>query len=90
MKHKTAEETTQALRSTIERAGISPSVLLCDNGFEFKAEFVEYAERMEIKINNTPTYTAEANALVERQNLEIRKLIRSYFLMNNNLNWVDN
>ena len=90
MKLKESMETMQALKSTIERAEISPSVLLCDNGNEFKGEFIVYAERMGIKINNTPTYTAEANALVKRQNLEIRKLVRAYILTKNNLNWIGN
>jgi hypothetical protein len=41
MRTKGALQTARALRSVFQRAGIMPSVIMSDNGTEFKGEFAE-------------------------------------------------
>ena len=87
MRNKTAKTTAKALEKIIERAGISPSVILTDNGGEFQDEFETECQNQNIKHNFIPSHTPQANGLVERANKEIRKIIRAYMVKNNNQKW---
>jgi hypothetical protein len=68
-------------------APIYPSHILCDNGTEFKGEFLKYCKDHEIKIRNTSTYSPQANGVAENKNKQIRKVIRDIFLRTNKKNW---
>ena len=89
-KTKTAEECKTAFQSIVQRADVKPNYIICDNGGEFKAQFAEYCESNDIKIRLNRAYSPQANGVVERCNMEIRKLMRNIFLQNEDNNWIDN
>lgn len=89
-KTKTAEECKTAFQSIVQRADVKPNYIICDNGGEFKAQFAEYCEANDIKIRLNRAYSPQANGVVERCNMEIRKLMRNIFLQNEDNNWIDN
>ena len=71
------------------RAEVTPKYIICDNGTEFKLDFDTFCKAHEITIRRNRAYSPEANGIVERANMEIRKLIRSINLENENNNWID-
>jgi hypothetical protein len=87
LRKKGGEQTTNALKAIIERAGIKPSTIMSDNGTEFMGVFSEYCKENGIKQSRSRTYSPQANGLVERANLEIRKIMRGFMVKNSNLNW---
>lgn len=87
MRNKTSRTVSRALERILNRANVSPSVLLSDNGTELEDVFNEVCEHYNIKHNKTPSYTPQANGLVERANKEIRKIIRAYMVKNNDQRW---
>jgi len=78
MRTKGALQTARALRSVFQRAGIIPSVIMSDNGTEFKGEFVESCKEHDIRQNLSRTYTPQSNALAERSIEGIRKIMRAF------------
>jgi len=87
---KGALQTARALRSVFQRAGIIPSVIMSDNGTEFKGEFAELCKEHDIKQNLSRTYTPQSNALAERSIEDIRKIMRAFMTSENDLNWASN
>jgi hypothetical protein len=90
MRTKGALQTARALRSVFQRAGIMPSVIMSDNGTEFKGEFAELCKEHDIKQNLSRTYTPQSNALAERSIEDIRKIMRAFMTSENDLNWASN
>ena len=64
----------------------SIKIITCDNGTEFSVLKTELSKRG-IKIIQSPTYSPQSNATVERRNREIRNRLRAIFNANNNLVW---
>ena len=90
LKTQSAQECATALRGIVERAGVKPNYIICDNGKEFFGEFSAYCKDNEIKIRYNRAYSPQANGIVERSNQEIRKLMHNVFLQNEDNNWIDN
>ena len=88
LKTKDAISACDALKRAIDRAGISPNHLISDNGTEFLGEFAEYCKEHEIKQRFSRAYSPQANGIVERANREVRKILRAYFVQNNNKKWI--
>jgi hypothetical protein len=87
LKDKTAILSRDALHNIIETADVKPDAIQTDNGGEFLAEFHEYCKDNEIKHIYSTSYTPNDNAIVERSNKEVRKIIRAMMIENNNLKW---
>lgn len=66
---------------------VYPTYILCDNGLEFKGDFIDYAKLHGIIIRNTTTYAPQSNGIAESKNKQVRKLIRDVFLRTNQMNW---
>jgi hypothetical protein len=69
--------------------GITPKLLINDNGGEFKEPFSSWCEEHNIKQIFTPSHSPTSNALVENFNKYLRKIIREIFIRTNDLNWID-
>ena len=89
IKVKEASVTSKALDKIIRKTTVSPKYLICDNGTEFLGDFNTYCLAHEISIRRNRAYSPEANGIVERANMEVRKLIRNINLENENTNWID-
>lgn len=87
MRLKGAEQTTKALKAIIDRAGIKPNTIMSDNGTEFKGAFSDFCKEQGIKQSRTRTYSPQANGLVERANLDLRKIMRAFMVKNGDRNW---
>ena len=84
-----AKTTANAISNIIAEAGVKPNIIQCDNGVEFQGDFKKYLEENDItQIFNNP-YTPNENAIVERSNQEVRKIIRTLMLADNSLRWYD-
>ena len=79
VKTNSSQATTNALKSVIEKAKVTPKYLICDNGVEYKAEFETFCKEIFIKIRHTRTYSPQGNP-VERYNQTARKVLRSFML----------
>ncbi len=87
MRTKGALQTARALQNVCQKANIMPSVIMSDNGTEFKGEFAEFCKEHDIKQNFSRTYTPQSNALAERSIQDIRKIMRAFMTSENDLNW---
>ena len=78
MRTATTEECAEALlHSWISRHGVS-SACTSDNGVEFVASlWKEMSKKLGIQLQYTPTYTPQANGLVERQNSTIKTSLKT-------------
>jgi hypothetical protein len=88
-KLKDAATISKCLDKIIRRVGVKPKYIICDNGTEFLGEFNVYCEAHEITIRRNRAYSPQANGIVERSNMEIRKLLRDIMLENEDTNWID-
>lgn len=66
---------------------VYPTYILCDNGTEFKGEFLDYCKEHDIIVRNTTTYAPQSNGIAEGKNKQVRKLVRDVFLRTNQQNW---
>jgi hypothetical protein len=89
LKKKDSESTMKVLDKIVKRAGIKPDTIMSDNGTEFKGYFKQYCEDSGIKQNLSRTYAPQSNSVVERANLEVRKLMRALMARNDNHSWVN-
>ncbi len=87
LRNKNAVDTSECFSDIVDRAEIAPDYLISDNGTEFKAEFAEYCRDTEIKQRLIRSYSPMANGVCERANKEVRKIIRAFFVRNNNFRW---
>ena len=90
LKLKESMLASRALDRVTRRADVTPKYIICDNGTEFRGDFEIYCKAHDITIRRNRPYSPEANGIVERANKEVRKLLRSIMLENENNNWVDN
>jgi hypothetical protein len=87
IKFKTSKQIAESFQTIIDRAGITPNNLMCDNGTEFKGRFEEMCKDLDIKIRHTRSYSPQANGIVEVANKAVRKLIRFLMVKNNTYRW---
>lgn len=87
MKVKEAIKTRDTFDEIMNKSNVSPKYLLSDNGNEWLGEFQQYCKDKNIKQIFTRSYSPEANGVVERMNKEIRKIIKAFFIRNNNKAW---
>ena len=87
LKLKEAINTAIAFEEIMNRLDVKPKYLLSDNGTEWLGEFSQMCEEYEIKQNFTRSYSPEANGVVERMNKELRKIMKAFFIRNNNEVW---
>ena len=86
---KDAATISKCLDKIIRREGVKPKYIIWDNGKEFLGEFDVYCEAHQITIRRNRAYSPQANGIVERSNMEIRKLLRDIMLENEDTNWID-
>lgn len=84
---KEAVDVKDEFENICERAGVKPDYLISDNGKEWLGEFKRFCEDNDITQRFTRSYSPQANGVVERANKDIRKIIKSYLIENNNLRW---
>jgi hypothetical protein len=88
LKKKEAIYTTDALKYCIEKeAKVQPKIIQSDNGGEFLSEFDDYLKENNIYHHKNDSHSPNQNAIVERSNLGVRKIIKSYNLVGNDLIW---
>jgi hypothetical protein len=87
IKYKTSKQIAESFRKILDRAGVIPDHLMCDNGTEFKGQFENLCEELQIKVRNTRSYSPQANGIVETSNKAVRKLIRFIMVQNNTYRW---
>lgn len=87
LKRKEANDVMLEFESICERAGVKCDSLISDNGKEWLGEFQQFCRDNDIQQRFTRSYSPQANGVVERSNKDIRKIIRSYLIENNNLKW---
>ena len=87
LKTMSAEECSIALLSVLAEINVTPILIQTDNGTSFKAEFHDTCEENNIKHYFSNTYSANENAIVERANKRINKIMKQHFLSNNNFRW---
>jgi hypothetical protein len=83
----TMKEAKKVAREFERITEMYPTYILCDNGTEFKGEFIDYCKENDIIIRNTTTYAPQSNGVVESKNKQVRKLIRDVFLRTGKQNW---
>ena len=86
-------QTTYALRRIIQRAGVHPRIIQCDNGPEFQLQFKQYIDQLNAGANRcslvySRSHTPTDNAKVERANQMLRSRFREGFVKHNDLEWV--
>lgn len=89
LKNLEAKTTTKAIKSIIDKAQIKPNIIQTDNGVEFQSEFKEFLEKNNITQIFNNAYSPNENAIVERSNKEVRKIIRTLMLAENSFKWYD-
>jgi transposase InsO family protein len=87
LKTKTDTATAKVFQEILDQADITPDVLKTDNGGEFLGNFQRLCEEKKIKHIFTESHTPTQNAVVERANQDVRKIIRYFFLEDNNFQW---
>lgn len=89
LKAKEAKNTRDAFNKLMEKNGVEPNYLMSDRGTEWLGEFAENCKAKSIKQLFTRSYTPQANGVVERMNKEIRKIMKAFFVRNQNNKWFD-
>lgn len=88
LKMKFSFNARDALKRIIQRAKVAPAHIISDGGSEFIGEaMAKYCREENIRQRVTRTYAPQANAIVERMNRSVRKLIRAFFAKNENKVW---
>jgi transposase InsO family protein len=83
LKRKTAVEVRNAFISITTEATIEPTIVQTDNGTEFMEKFDEYLKERNIKHIFNATYSPTQNAIVERSNREVRKILNNVLFQRN-------
>ena len=89
LSNRLASSIANAVSDIIDEATVKPNIIQTDNGNEFKEEFKEFLSEQDItQVYNNP-YSPNENAIIERSNQEVRKIIRTLMLAENSLKWYD-
>ena len=89
LRNKASQTTADALQSILDEVQVTPSVVQTDGGTEFKDAFDTLLKTRHIFHLVNPAYTPNENAIVERSNREVRKVIRTLMLADSNFVWYD-
>jgi hypothetical protein len=76
-----------ALQNICHQIGVHPQLLICDNGPEFN--LTEWCQEHNTKLVHTESHTPTQNSLIENFNGQLRRLMRSHFVITSDLNWID-
>ena len=88
LKNKDGTTVSESLLSIFQRADVALRHIISDNGPEFIGEeMVNILRDNDVKQRLTRTYAPQANAICERANREVRKIIRAYMAKNKNKMW---
>lgn len=83
LKKKEAINVREAFINITNTSNVTPNVIQSDNGTEFMGEFHEYLKDNNIRHILNSTYSPNQNAIVERANRDIRRIINNYFANRN-------
>lgn len=86
--HKSAVDTRDALKRIIKRTRVQPTTIRSDNGLEFFGEFKDFCKEKGITNIYSQSHTPTQNAVVERANKDIRKIIRNVFVDTKSKDWL--
>lgn len=90
---KETAKTTPAMSKILDRikaeSGKTPKFLICDDGSEWKAEFIKLLKDNEIDKRRTLGGQPQANGMVERANGKIKMLMAKNMTINGG-SWLDN
>ena len=89
LKKKEAVLVRDAMMDIIDSTGVQPNVIQTDNGTEFMGAFHEYLRNEHIGHIYNHSYSPNQNAMVERSNRDVRKIINSIFTINKNKVYYD-
>ena len=89
LKSKFPKDIVKAMKTIFVEATIKPNIVQCDNGTEFFAEFQEYLQNEHVKQLFNDSYTPTQNAIVERCNKDIRKIINAFMMERNTNTYYD-
>ena len=89
MTKKEPAKVVNAFKSILNKIDVVPDVVQTDMGTEFQGEFATFLKNNNITHLVNKSYSPNQNALVERTNNEVRKMLRAYFVKNNTLIWYD-
>lgn len=89
MKNKTAETTAAHMKSILEEAKHTPSVIQSDNGGEFNGAFDTVLENESVKHVRSTSHTPQTQGQVERFNGMLKMMINRYLTANQTKRWVD-
>lgn len=89
MQGKEATEARDALVRIVQRAGVRPSSIRCDRGLEFHGAFADWCKAQEpaIPVIYSQSHSPTQNAVVERANKEVRKIMAALFVQTRAKNW---
>jgi len=79
IKHKTPDETKNALQDIIHNADILPKSNLTGLGTEFEGSFKQYYNKIGITLIHTQSHSPSQNAIIERANKDVRKILNYLF-----------
>jgi len=88
LKTKSSQNVQRAFNQICQQSDTRPHILQIDNGSEFKGAMQNYCRRNNIRLVTTTSYNPISNGAVERQNRELRKLIKAGLVKYNTLEWV--
>ncbi len=91
LRNETAIVVRNAFAEICNDANTTPHILQIDNGSAFLAEFRQFCNDQQPRINlvTTTSYSPVSNGLVERMNKEVRKHIKEGLVKHNTLEWVE-
>lgn len=89
LKKKTAAAVRDEMKTIIDDVGVSPKLLLSDQGLEFHGVFSEFCKEKDIKQIFTRSHSPQANGITERANMEVRKIIHAFWVRQGNNVWFD-
>lgn len=83
----TSKTASDAMESIFKEAKIKPNIVQSDNGKEFMLTFKAMLKRNNIKQVFNNAYSPNENAIVERSNMEVRKILKTLMVAKNSLQW---
>ena len=86
---KTSREVSNDMKSIFEETGITPKIIMKDNGKEFQGMLNTLLNEHHVKRINTLSYSPESNGMIEAMNNQIRRILREIAIRTNSLMWYD-
>lgn len=87
LRNKTAADVAREMKKIFEDAEMTPTLLLSDNGLEFRGELSELCNEQNTKQIFTRSYSPESNGIVESINKQIRRKLSDGMVRNKTRRW---